>query len=163
MAAVLITVACPANAVMVVSSAGMALSAQRVNAAQTQKYPQIRASPMSILLRRVYDHGAEPKGIKVFVDRLWPRGISKGAAPWSVWLKDIAPSDNLRKWFAHDEAKWAEFKQRYFVELDSTPGAVEQMRILLKQNESVTLLYSAKNIEFNNAVALKEYLEGKEC
>ena len=73
---------------------------------------------MSILLCRVYYHGAEPKGIKVFVDRLWPRGISKAAAPWSVWLKDIAPSDNLRKWFAHDEATWTGFKQRYFTELD---------------------------------------------
>ena len=76
--------ACLGSAVMVVSSAGTALSAQRVNAVQTQKYPQIRANPMSILMRRVYDRGAAPKGIKVFVDRLWPRGISKAAAPWSV-------------------------------------------------------------------------------
>lgn len=118
---------------------------------------------MSIILRRVYDHENEPQGLSVLVDRLWPRGISKAATPWSVWLKDIAPSDNLRKWFAHDEARWVEFKRRYFTELDSAPSAVEPMRMLLKQNESVTLLYSAKNIEFNNAVALKEYLEGKEC
>lgn len=118
---------------------------------------------MSIILRRVYDHEHEPQGLTVLVDRLWPRGTSTGTAPWDIWLKDIAPSDNLRKWFAHDEAKWPEFKRRYFAELDNAAGTVEQMRALLSQHPTVTFLYAAKSPEFNNAVALKEYLEGKEC
>ena len=116
---------------------------------------------MDITLRRVYAHDAEPTGIRVLVDRLWPRGISKNAAPWDVWLKDIAPSDNLRKWYAHDETKWAEFKERYFAELDAAPAAVERMLTILRQSATVILLYSAKTTEMNNAVALKEYLEEK--
>lgn len=114
---------------------------------------------MNIILRRVYAHDAEPAGIRVLVDRLWPRGISKSAAPWDVWLKDIAPSDNLRKWFAHDEAKWPEFKERYFAELDAASSAVAQMLTILRQNPTVILLYAAKATEINNAVALKEYFE----
>ena len=114
---------------------------------------------MNIILRRVYAHDAEPAGIRVLVDRLWPRGISKSAAPWDVWLKEIAPSDNLRKWFAHDEAKWPEFKERYFAELDAAPAVVAQMLTILRQNQNVILLYSAKATEMNNAVALKEYIE----
>ena len=115
---------------------------------------------MNIILRRVYAHDAEPAGIRVLVDRLWPRGISKSAAPWDVWLKDIAPSDNLRKWFAHDEPKWPEFKERYFAELDAAPAVVAQMLSILRQNQNAILLYSAKDTEMNNAVALKEYIEG---
>ena len=114
---------------------------------------------MNIILRRVYAHDAGPAGMRVLVDRLWPRGISKSAALWDVWLKDIAPSDNLRKWFAHDETKWPEFKERYFAELDAAPAAVAQLQSILEQNTDVVLLYSAKNAEINNAVALKDYLE----
>ena len=114
---------------------------------------------MNIILRRVYTHDAEPAGIRVLVDRLWPRGISKSAALWDVWLKDIAPSDNLRKWFAHDEAKWPEFKERYFAELDAAPAAVAQLQTILRQNPTVILLYAAKATEINNAVALKDYFE----
>ncbi|MCH5144629.1 DUF488 family protein [Desulfovibrio sp. UIB00] len=116
---------------------------------------------MNIILRRVYAHDAEPAGIRVLVDRLWPRGISKSAAPWDVWLKDIAPSDNLRKWFAHDETKWPEFKKRYFAELDAASSAVAQMLTILRQNPTVILLYAAKATEINNAVALKDYFEEK--
>lgn len=114
---------------------------------------------MNIILRRVYAHDAGPAGMRVLVDRLWPRGISKSAALWDVWLKDIAPSDNLRKWFAHDETKWPEFKERYFAELDAAPAAFAQLQSILEQNTDVVLLYSAKNTEINNAVALKDYLE----
>ena len=114
---------------------------------------------MNIILRRVYAHDAGPAGMRVLVDRLWPRGISKSAALWDVWLKDIAPSDNLRKWFAHDETKWPEFKERYSTELDAAPAAVAQLQSILEQNTDVVLLYSAKNTEINNAVALKDYLE----
>lgn len=116
---------------------------------------------MNIILRRVYTHDAEPAGIRVLVDRLWPRGISKSAALWDVWLKDIAPSDNLRKWFAHDEAKWPKFKERYFTELDAAPAVVGQMLTILRQNPTVILLYAAKSTEMNNAVALKGYIEEK--
>ena len=116
---------------------------------------------MNIILRRVYAHDAEPAGIRGLVDRLWPRGISKSAALWDVWLKDIAPSDNLRKWFAHDEAKWPEFKERYFAELDAASSAVAQMLTILRQNPTVILLYAAKATEINNAVALKDYFEEK--
>lgn len=115
---------------------------------------------MSISLLHAYDHSTTPAGTRVLVDRLWPRGISKAAAPWDVWLKDIAPSDSLRKWYAHDATKWAEFRRRYFAELDSNPPAVTEMMDIIRQNESVTLIYAAKSPEFNNAVALKEYLEG---
>ena len=114
---------------------------------------------MNIILRRVYAHDAEPTGMRILVDRLWPRGISKSAAPWDVWLKDIAPSDRLRKWFAHDETKWLEFKERYFAELDAAPAVAGQMLTILRQNRAVILLYSAKATEMNNAVALKEYIE----
>ncbi|MGD9575598.1 DUF488 family protein [uncultured Desulfovibrio sp.] len=116
---------------------------------------------MDIILRRVYAHDVEPAGIRVLVDRLWPRGISKSAAPWEVWLKDIAPSDNLRKWFAHDEAKWPEFKERYFAELDAAPAAVAQLQTILRQNQTVILLYAAKDTEMNNAAALRGYFEEK--
>lgn len=115
---------------------------------------------MNIILRRVYAHDAEPAGIRVLVDRLWPRGISKSAALWDVWLKDIAPSNNLRKWFAHDETKWPEFKERYFAELDAAPAAVAQLQTILRQNPIVILLYAAKATEMNNAVALREYVGG---
>lgn len=76
-----------------------------------------------------------------------------------MWLKEIAPSDNLRKWFVHDEAKWPEFKERYFAELDAAPDVVGQMLTILRQNQSVILLYAAKATKMNNAVALKEYIE----
>ena len=118
---------------------------------------------MNIVLQRVYDHESKAPGLKVLVDRLWPRGISKAAAPWDVWLKNIAPSDALRKWYSHDEAKWPEFKNSYLLELGNATDAVGQMRTLLKQHESVTLLYAAKSTEFNNAVVLKEYLEREGC
>lgn len=118
---------------------------------------------MNIVLQRVYDHEHAAPGLKVLVDRLWPRGVSKATEPWDVWMKDIAPSDALRKWYSHDEAKWPEFKKRYFLELGEAADAVEQMRSLLRQHESVTFLYSAKSTECNNAVALKEYLEGEGC
>ena len=100
---------------------------------------------------------------RVLIDRLWPRGLSKDKVKIDLWLKDIAPTTSLRKWFSHDEGKWDEFKIRYFKELDEHSNSESINKILDKVNEegSITLLYGAKDERFNNAVALKEYLEQK--
>jgi len=113
---------------------------------------------MSIQLKRAYETGSEADGYRVLVDRLWPRGISKQDAKIDLWLKEIAPSTNLRKWFGHDPAKWDEFRKRYAQELDTRPEIVKQL-VDLVEKQRVTLIYSAKNEEFNQAVALKEYLD----
>ncbi|MCC6615349.1 MAG: DUF488 domain-containing protein [Anaerolineae bacterium] len=113
---------------------------------------------MSIRLKRVYETAAEEDGYRVLVDRLWPRGLSKERAKVDLWLKEIAPSTALRKWFDHDPAKWDEFKTRYKRELDQQSEAVNQLANLVKQRR-VTLVYGAKNTEINQAVALKQYLD----
>ncbi len=115
---------------------------------------------MSIRLKRVYEAAAEDDGYRVLVDRLWPRGLSKERAQIDLWLKEIAPSTELRKWFDHDPEKWDEFKTRYSRELDSQPEVVNQLADLVKQRR-VTLVYGAKNTEINQAVALKQYLDGE--
>ena len=111
-----------------------------------------------IQTKRVYDHPEPGDGTRLLVERLWPRGMTKGEVAMDDWLKDVAPSDALRRWFAHDPAKWEEFKRRYFAELASNAAA---WRPILKtaQRTTVTLLYSARDTVHNNAVALKEYLE----
>ena len=114
-----------------------------------------------IKIERIYDN---PKGnsrdFRILVDRLWPRGLSRDRVKVDLWQKDIAPSNSLRKWFGHDEKKWNEFKRRYFKELDKN---IELVNIMVnKANErAITLLYGTKEERFNNAVALKEYLEEK--
>ena len=99
------------------------------------------------------------------MDRLWPRGLSKDKVRFDLWQKEIAPSDSLRKWFGHDKKKWNEFKQRYFKELDKKSDLVNQTLNKVKEestsSSTITLLYSTKEAKFNNAVALKEYLEEK--
>jgi uncharacterized protein YeaO (DUF488 family) len=110
-------------------------------------------------IKRVYDAVDNSDGFRILVDRLWPRGLSKKKAKIELWLKDVAPSSELRKWFAHDSKKWTEFKRRYFKELaDDKPELIGLLRKKTKEG-TVTLLYAAKNEEYNNAVALKEYLE----
>jgi uncharacterized protein YeaO (DUF488 family) len=116
---------------------------------------------MSIQLKRAYEQGSETDGYRVLVDRLWPRGVSKQDAKIDLWLKEIAPSTDLRKWFDHDPAKWEEFRKRYAQELDTRPEIVKQL-VDLVEKQRVTLIYSAKNEEFNQAVALKEYLDMKQ-
>ncbi len=113
-----------------------------------------------IRVERVYDLKQRGAGAYFLVDRLWPRGVRKEALPLDGWLKDVAPSDKLRTWFAHDPKKWAEFQRRYFAELDRNP---EAWRPLLEAARSgtVTLLFGAKDVERNNAVALKSYLDAK--
>jgi uncharacterized protein YeaO (DUF488 family) len=95
---------------------------------------------------------------RIFVDGLWARGIKKEEAGIDLWLKDVAPSTKLRKWFGHDPGKWDEFKQRYFKELDKNKEPVELILQKLRSGTSVLLLYGAKDEKFNNAVALEEYL-----
>ena len=113
---------------------------------------------MRIEIKRVYSRPEEQDGFRVLIDRLWPRGISKDKARIDLWLKDIAPSAELRKWFNHDQAKWIKFKEKYFKELNSVPELTEMIVDKLKDGD-VTLIYSSKEEQFNNAVALKEYIE----
>jgi uncharacterized protein YeaO (DUF488 family) len=110
-------------------------------------------------VKRVYDDAKESDGLRILVDRLWPRGLSKEKAKVDLWLKEVAPSNELRKWFGHEPAKWAVFKRRYFKELNDKTEQVESIREKAKEG-TVTLVYAAKHTEYNNAVALKEYLEG---
>lgn len=112
---------------------------------------------MSIQVKRVYEAAADSDGYRVLVDRLWPRGVSRQDAKIDLWLKDIAPSTELRKWFNHDRMKWDEFRERYSRELDSQPDTVKQLADLVHER-TVTLIYSAKDTTYNQAVALKEYL-----
>lgn len=115
---------------------------------------------MSVQLKRAYESQSESDGYRVLVDRLWPRGVSKQDAKIDLWLKEIAPSNDLRKWFGHDPAKWDEFRKRYAQELDNSPEIVKQLSNLVEE-QPVTLIYGAKNEQFNQAVALKEYLDTK--
>jgi uncharacterized protein YeaO (DUF488 family) len=108
-------------------------------------------------VKRVYDPPAPGDGVRVLVDRLWPRGLRKEAAAVDEWIRDCAPSDELRKWFAHDRGKWNEFKRRYFAELAGHEEAIAPLREL-SGKKRVTLLFGATDTECNNAVALQEYL-----
>ena len=113
---------------------------------------------MDIRLKRAYEPSKKDDGFRVLVDRLWPRGVSKSSARIDLWLKEIAPSAALRKWFGHDPLKWDTFRARYFRELQKNPEAVAQLNEIIR-NGPVTLLFAAKDQEHNNAAALKEYLE----
>ncbi len=110
-------------------------------------------------IKRIYDPPSDDDGVRILVDRLWPRGINKDKARVDLWLKEVAPSNELRKWFAHRPEKWEEFKRRYFKELQNNP-AINLLLDYMKGSR-VTLLYSAKDEKHNNAVALKEFLERK--
>ncbi len=112
-----------------------------------------------IQLKRVYEKPSRKDGLRILVDRLWPRGLTKERAAVGLWLKDVAPSTELRKWFGHDPARWKQFQARYRKELDEQKDALE----LLKQNsagQTVTLLYGARDEEHNEAQVLKRILEG---
>ena len=113
---------------------------------------------MAIKLKRAYEVPESDNAFWILVDRLWPRGVSESSARIDLWLKEIAPSAALRKWFGHDPSKWTTFRDRYFRELDNNPKAVEQLREHVRHG-IVTLVYGAKDQEHNDAVALKEYLE----
>ena len=110
-----------------------------------------------IKIKRIYDPPAMEDGRRILVDRLWPRGISKDEARLDEWLKEIAPSEELRKWFAHDPAKWAEFRSRYRQELAGHEEVIGRLKKDAK-GKAITLLFAAKDSEHNNAVVLKELL-----
>jgi uncharacterized protein YeaO (DUF488 family) len=113
---------------------------------------------MSITLKRVYEKPAATDGIRILVERLWPRGLSKERAHVDLWLKDAAPSGELRQWFGHDPARWQEFQKRYWAELRQHKDAVELLKQKSKQGH-VTLVYAAHDEEHNGALALKRFLE----
>ncbi|MEW5801612.1 MAG: DUF488 domain-containing protein [bacterium] len=113
-----------------------------------------------IKVKRIYAQPNKGNGFRVLVDRLWPRSLKKEEVKVDLWLKNIAPSNELRKWFAHDPQKWDTFQQKYSEELDSRKDLVA-MLISKAEEGDLTLLYGAKDEEFNNAIALKKYLEEK--
>lgn len=112
---------------------------------------------MKIKIKRVYERPDKEDGVRILVDRLWPRGLTKAKASIDLWLKDVAPSTELRKWFGHDPDKWTEFKTRYRAELREND---EQVKLLKaeKAKGMVTLVYGAKDEEHNEAVVLQEFL-----
>lgn len=113
---------------------------------------------MEIYLKRVYDPASKEDGARILVERLWPRGVKKEGLKMDGWLKEVAPSTDLRKWFSHDPTKWKEFQKKYFEELNKNREALKPiLKVLHKSN--VTLLYSSKDTEHNNAICLKNYLE----
>ncbi len=117
----------------------------------TKEKPQIR-------LKRVYQPPSKEDGFRILVDRIWPRGLTKDRADVHLWLKEAAPSAELRKWFGHEVSRWKEFKRKYTAELKQNPEAISQLRQHLKDGQ-VTLLFGAGDEEHNQAVVLKEFLE----
>jgi len=113
-----------------------------------------------IQVKRVYDPPEPTDGSRVLVDHLWPRGLKKEALRASAWVKQVAPSDPLRKWFGHEPAKWADFQRRYFEELSAKPEAWQPLLEAARRG-NLSLLFSARDTEHNNAVALKTFLENR--
>jgi uncharacterized protein YeaO (DUF488 family) len=113
---------------------------------------------MAIDVKRAYEPAATSDGCRILVDRIWPRGITKDDLQVDAWLKDLAPSTGLRKWFGHNPKKWDEFRRRYAKELEQRPGALEEL-ITRAAAGHVTLVFAAKDSQHNNAVALKQQLE----
>ena len=112
---------------------------------------------MQIRLKRIYETASSDDGVRILVDRLWPRGLSKERAKIDRWLREVAPSNVLRRWFNHEPEKWAEFKRRYFEELSEKDRVVRTIHELASR-ETVTLLFAASDTRLNNAVAFKEYV-----
>jgi uncharacterized protein YeaO (DUF488 family) len=117
-----------------------------------------RVDPVSIVTKRIYAPQAAADGYRVLVDRLWPRGVSKASAALDLWLRDIAPSTDLRKWYGHDVARWPEFVERYRLELDSHGDLLRQILDLENQHGVVTLLYAARDETHNEATVLADAL-----
>jgi uncharacterized protein YeaO (DUF488 family) len=111
-----------------------------------------------IRVKRVYEPASPQDGARFLVDRLWPRGIKKEAVAAGAWLKEVAPSNELRHWYGHEPDKWEEFQRRYAAELESRPESWQPLLAAARQGP-VTLLFSARNTDLNNAVALKVFLE----
>jgi uncharacterized protein YeaO (DUF488 family) len=115
----------------------------------------------TLRLKRVYEAPADVDGLRVLVDRVWPRGLSKDKARIDHWLKDVAPSTALRKWFGHDPARWTEFRRRYRAELAKNPGALKALRAVIR-GQRATLLYGARDEAHNQAVVLAELLQERD-
>jgi uncharacterized protein YeaO (DUF488 family) len=113
-----------------------------------------------IKVKRIYDPPEAEDGFRILVDRLWPRGLSKEKARVDLWLKEISPSNELRKWYAHDPQKWTEFKKKYWGEIEGRKQEFATLRQKAKGG-TVTFLFSSKEEKLNNAAALKEFLESK--
>ncbi len=118
---------------------------------------------MTIALKRVYQDPSPQDGARVLVDRLWPRGLTKDAAALDVWLKDLAPSNELRKWFHAHPQRWSAFRERYLKELSSEAAnaALQQLYELRTERRRLTLLFASKNEKQNNAVVLKQLVDGE--
>ncbi|MFI2705747.1 DUF488 domain-containing protein [Cellulosimicrobium composti] len=115
---------------------------------------------MTVRTKRVHEPADDGDGFRVLVDRLWPRGVSKERAHVDLWLKDVAPSTELRQWFHHEERLFDEFVERYRAELDANGDAVARLRDVVAQHPVVTLLFGARDTEHNQAVVLRDYLAG---
>jgi uncharacterized protein YeaO (DUF488 family) len=113
---------------------------------------------LMIIVKRVYSPVSVADGKRFLVDRLWPRGMKKVDLQIESWIKDVAPTDELRHWYGHDPDKWCEFNQRYFAELDDKPETWQPLLEAARKGD-ITLLYSSKELELNNAVSLRAYLE----
>lgn len=113
---------------------------------------------MSLAVKRVYEPPSPRDGLRVLVDRLWPRGLKKEDARLDLWARELAPSTKLRQWYQHDPEKWPEFRRRYFAEIDEHPDAVKDLVARARRGQ-VTLVFSSREERLNNAVALREYLK----
>lgn len=113
---------------------------------------------MPLKIKRAYEEATKDDGFRVLVDRIWPRGVSKEEAQIDEWLKDIAPSTELRKWFGHDPEKWGEFQKKFKAEIRDNKAALNQLKSIVKEHSTVTLVYAAKDEEHNNAVVLQKML-----
>lgn len=113
-----------------------------------------------IMVKRAYEKATSKDGVRILVDRVWPRGVTKEALHADLWLKEVTPSTALRKWFSHDPAKWTEFQHKYFAELNANKSACAPI-LQAAKSKPVTLVYSARDSEHNNAVALQRYLKQK--
>lgn len=116
---------------------------------------------MLIKVKRVYDLPEEDDCFRILVDRLWPRGLSKQKAKLDFWMKDVAPTNDLRRWYSHEPEKWQEFQKKYKEELKPKQDLLLEIKRLEKEKGTVTLVYSSKEANINNAVALKVFLEEK--
>jgi len=117
-----------------------------------------RRTKLQFVTKRIYEAASPEDGNRILIDRLWPRGVSKEKAAIDYWARDAAPSNELRKWYGHDHAKWPEFRTRYFAELDATPDAVQALREALLPGLN-TIVFASKEEDLNNARALVEYFE----
>jgi len=115
---------------------------------------------MEIRIKRAYEDAARSDGPRILVDRIWPRGVAREDADLETWLKELAPSTELRKWFDHDPEKWSDFRQKYLKELKKSEAAADlkELQTIAKEHKRITLVFAAKDTEHNNAVALRDFL-----